>query len=227
MKSNQASAPGSSRIVISSQTECHSNLEKVVLKHLQTRFAKPYAEHNVTSYKLAMDKVNRSQIIFDSGCGNGKSTYKLALKHPDAYIIGIDKSAARLEKNFAAKEPCGEDNFCIVRADLIDFLRLANADNIRLYKHYFIYPNPWPKKQHLHRRWQGSPVFRDIVELGGLFEVRSNWKTYTVEFAAALKLAGVASAVSPLAPQVDGYISDFEAKYAASEHPLWQLLSNK
>ena len=50
----------------------------------------------------------------------------------------------------------------------------------------FLYPNPWPKKKHLGRRWHGAPVFPALVKLGGELEMRSNWQTYLDEFALAL-----------------------------------------
>ena len=217
-----------SRIIVSAQEGVHERLESTVIKHLVTNFGKPISKFNTDNYDSAMQQINRDKIIFDSGCGNGKSTFQLAKKHQDAFVIGIDKSAARLNKSMSSKgeqERSEIDNYCLVRADLIDFLRLASKDGIKLHKHYFLYPNPWPKIQHLQRRWHGSPIFKDIIQLGGVFEVRSNWKIYAEEFKMSLGIAGITSKVSMMNHDNHPYISDFEAKYHRSGQALWQLLS--
>ena len=217
-----------SRIIVSAQEGVHERLESTVIKHLVTNFGKPISKFNTDNYDSAMQQINRDKIIFDSGCGNGKSTFQLAKKHQDAFVIGIDKSAARLNKSMSSKgeqERSEIDNYCLVRADLIDFLRLASKDGIKLHKHYFLYPNPWPKSQHLQRRWHGSPIFKDIIQLGGVFEVRSNWKIYAEEFKMSLGIAGIRSKVNMMNHDNHHYISDFEAKYHRSGQALWQLLS--
>ncbi|MBT8149228.1 MAG: methyltransferase domain-containing protein [Gammaproteobacteria bacterium] len=220
---NARPGTGNSRAISSTQLEIHPNLDEVVHKHLVTIFRKPLQAHNIEIYKAAMERAGSSQIIFDSGCGNGKSTRIIAQRNPDAYVIGIDKSAARLEKRLANAGVDGVENYCLVRADLNDFLRLASNDGITLKKHYLLYPNPWPKKQHLHRRWQGSPVFVDITRLGGDIELRSNWEIYAVEFARALNLADIKNELTPLQITGHAFISDFEAKYYRSGHRLWQI----
>ena len=216
-----------SRSVVSNQAAEHDNLSEVVTKHLTTEFKRPIAQHNIDAYQYAISLINKPHVIFDSGCGNGKSTLNLAKKYPNAFVIGIDKSHHRINK-LAAETSLTENtkNYCHVRADLIDFWRLAANDNIKLQHHFILYPNPWPKKHHLKRRWHGSPVFRQILALGGEIELRSNWPVYLEEFAMALALVKHTATVQPLTVIAPDYISDFEAKYHASEQTLWQLNAN-
>jgi len=220
---NTQQASGNSRSITSNQIGIHPSLEKVVEKHLSATFKKPFQQHNIESYKRAIQQAGQSRIILDSGCGNGNSTRLLAQQYPEYFVIGVDKSAARLNKQSATPAIDGGNNYCLVRADLNDFLRLASSDELNIEKHYLLYPNPWPKKQHLHRRWQGSPVFADIIKLGGAIELRSNWKIYAEEFASALQLAGIKSEMRPLKLDDNRFISDFEAKYYVSGHRLWQV----
>jgi len=216
-----------SRSVVSNQAAEHDNLSEVVTKHLSTEFKRPIAQHNIDAYQYAISQINKPHVIFDSGCGNGKSTLNLAKKYPNAFIIGIDKSHHRINK-LAAETSATEHkkNYCHVRADLIDFWRLATNDNIKLQHHFILYPNPWPKKHHLKRRWHGSPVFGQILALGGKIELRSNWPVYLEEFAMALALVKYTATVQPLTVTEADYISDFEAKYHSSEQTLWQLNAN-
>lgn len=214
-----------SRPVSSNQKSINENLKNIVRRHLSHPFLKPISTHNIDCYKKTLTLINREKIIFDSGCGNGKSTQALAALHKDAFVIGIDKSDKRVSIGNNQNMPALLDNYCVVRSDLIDFLRLASNDGINLYKHYFLYPNPWPKKQHIQRRWHGSPIFPDIIKLGGQIEIRSNWKIYLEEFALALSIADHKSSLSKIITNGNNCLTDFEAKYQQSNHELWQLNS--
>ena len=217
----------SSSNVESNQTEVHDKVGEIVQKHWRTQFQKPIAEHNQRAYQQAIAAINKPSIIFDSGCGNGNSTLKLAAQYPDSFIIGIDKSLSRLTQQ--ADKSChslNNRNFILIRADLIDFWRLAANDKIALLRHFILYPNPWPKKNHLKRRWHASPLFKTIVALGGQLEIRSNWPRYIDEFSTALTTQRFTSQKKLLEIHNDQWLSDFEKKYHKSQHSLWQLTAD-
>ncbi|MCE2596498.1 SAM-dependent methyltransferase [Motilimonas cestriensis] len=213
---------GNSRKVISNQVGLNEQLETVVRKHLSTDFKKPYQEHTLAAFNtLAKQLAGDSRpIIFDSCCGVGESTVKIAQLHPEAVVIGLDKSAHRL-----AKTPISlPDNAVLLQVDLNDFWRLAVEAGWQLSHHYLLYPNPWPKAKHFQRRWHGSSVFPYILKLGGKLEVRSNWQTYVDEFAASLAIAGFDTKVEQY--QSDEAITPFERKYWASGQDSWRLQLN-
>ena len=217
----------SSSNVDSNQTEVHDKVDEIVQKHWRTQFQKPIAEHNQRAYQQAIAAINKPSIIFDSGCGNGNSTFKLAAQHPDSFIIGIDKSLSRLTKQAdKPNQSLKNRNFILIRADLIDFWRLAANDKIALLRHFILYPNPWPKKTHLKRRWHASPLFKTIVALGGQLEIRSNWPVYIDEFSTALTTQRFISQKKLLEIHNDQWLSDFEKKYHKSQHSLWQLTAD-
>jgi tRNA G46 methylase TrmB len=216
-----------SRSVTSNQLTVHDNLATVVNKHLNSEFKKPIAAHTTDAYQAAIALVNKRKLILDSGCGNGKSTLTIANQYPDAFVIGIDKSSYRIGKLSSHNQSeAATQNYTIIRADLIDFWRLAANDNLQLHRHFILYPNPWPKKHHLKRRWHGSPVFKQLLKLGGQLELRSNWPIYINEFAQALTLAGFDSRSSKISMQQNNGITDFETKYHLSGQTLWQLTAN-
>jgi len=212
---------GNSRVIISNQAGLHKQLDDVVLKHLNHSFRKPYQAHTLAAFKDAEKWVEQQgkPIIFDSCCGVGESTYHLAKKHPEAIVLGLDKSADRL-----AKHPQSvADNYRLLQVNLNDFWRLAVEANWQITHHYILYPNPWPKAKHLQRRWHGSAVFPAIIALGGELELRSNWFTYIHEFARALELAGHDSELMEY--HNDNPITPFERKYWASGQKSLQLTS--
>lgn len=210
-----------SRPVESNQSGPHDKLRQVVLKHRDSTFAKPIAEHSRAAFARAqawLEARAGAPLIFDSCCGVGQSSRRLAAAHPHAAVVAVDKSADRLRRG-GAQEP---DNLLLLRADLNDFYRLAQAAGWRAHKHYVLYPNPWPKAAHLGRRWHGAPVFPAMLALGGELELRSNWRLYLEEFQLALGCYGFESTLAPLA-EVDDPLTPFEAKYARSGQALWRL----
>lgn len=211
--------------VSSNQEGIYNNLDKVVTRHLNSTFRKPFEQYNIDAYQTAVGKVAGRELIVDSGCGNGRSTRKLAKQFPDAFVIGIDKSAARITRGINRYSDPFE-NACIVQADLHDFWRLAVLDQLRVQKHFILYPNPWPKSQHFARRWHGSPLLKSIVELGGELELRSNWCTYAREFQRALQLAGKTAKLVELNTSPEDDMTDFETKYRSSGHKLWRLTAH-
>ena len=218
---------GDSKAIITNQDGLHENLKEVVEKHLQHKFQKPIQAHT----QQAFDEINSivqafdGEIILDACCGVGQSTRLIAKANPKALVIGVDKSANRLERNVEehfCTDLSGVDNYYLLRADLNDFYRLVAAANWPVTKHYILYPNPWPKAKHLQRRWHGSAVFPQIIQIGETIELRSNWRLYLEEFLAAAKFAGRDGDISEIT--VTEPLTPFEAKFTASQQTCWQLL---
>ena len=201
----------------------HEHLAQQVSRHATSVFQKPVTDYNRHAFEASMaawDAAGRKPLVLDAGCGVGLSSLHLARQFPDHFVIGVDQSADRIARNvqWPGAMP---DNVLRIRADLVDYWRLLRSVGMVLARHYLLYPNPWPKKQHLGRRWHGHPLFPTIVALGGAFECRSNWRIYVQECAAALtQLTGMVVPVESHDAQHP--ITPFEEKYRASSHPLWR-----
>lgn len=213
----------SARSITTNQVGIHQNLEKVVTRHLNSSSQKPLSDHTKDAFNEVLEWLGDWQgpLILDSCCGVGESTANIALAHPEAKVIGVDKSALRTQKHHVYSAET--DNYLVVRADLQDFLRLLVLEGKQLYKHYLLYPNPYPKSAHLQRRWYASSTFTDILKLGGIFEVRSNWKLYIEEFAYALQIANHQSDVTQVEKNTP--MTPFERKYWESGQDSWKLIS--
>jgi len=190
-------------------------------------FVKSFYEERASTSEKFME------VIFDSGCGTGTSSLKIAKQNPDLPIIGIDRSLHRLSKQDRNYLP---SNLLLLRADLIDFwLQSFREHDWIVKKHFILYPNPYPKAKHHRRRFPGHPIFPFIVCLGGELVLRSNWNIYLEEFQTALNsIASLPSAsllkgccaaqtlpfkVNP----TDGPLTNFERKYSAVDLPLYEL----
>ncbi|WP_089659476.1 tRNA (guanine(46)-N(7))-methyltransferase TrmB [Franzmannia pantelleriensis] len=215
------SHPLQSRRILSRQTGPHDDLSRRVQRALDHPWRKPIAEHTRIAFEAAkawLDDQGRP-LVLDAGCGVGLSTRHLAVQHPGHAVLGIDRSADRLSRDHG---PLPENAY-LVRADLVDFWRLALAAGWQPAYHYLLYPNPYPKSVHLKLRWQGHPVLPHLLALGGQLELRSNWAIYVEEFGLALRqVTGVAASIEAFDPG-HAYLTPFERKYHASGQTLWRL----
>ena len=239
--SSTKAVAGDSKVIVTNQPGIHEKLDVLVKKHLAKRSQKPFQPHT----KAAFEQVNSSvekyiaeckvssinpEVILDSCCGVGQSTRLLAKNNPQALVIGVDKSAHRINRNVEeVTHDNGEgiNNYQLVRADLNDFYRLVVNANWPIKKHYILYPNPWPKSKHVQRRWHGSAVFPEILEIGQQIILRSNWLLYLQEFQFAAKIAGINSDISEVAAKPGAALTPFEAKYQTSGQVCWQLILNR
>jgi len=217
-----------SRSISTNQTGPHASLSINLERHLNARYCKPIAQYNQQAFSasIAIWQDSGKPLILDSGCGVGLSTLHLAARHPDHFVIGVDQSADRLARQSIWNAPRPE-NFTLVRADLVDYWCLLLEAGIHPERHYLLYPNPWPKKRHLSRRWHGHPIFPAMVALGGHFECRSNWGVYIEECALVLRHMGVPAVTIDSHPDLDGSdwgepITPFEKKYLSSGQTLWR-----
>ncbi len=219
--SSRIAATARSPAVVSNQQDTHENLVRIVDKHAASHYARPVSAHQQACFNELDQRVadHDGPVILDSGCGIGESTCVLASRYPEHLVIGIDKSAVRIEQAMS-RAPATPALFA--RGDCIDIWRLALTAGWPITHHYLLYPNPWPKAKHLKRRWHAHPVFPTLIRLGGLLEVRTNWLLYAREFELALTRFNIASA--PIgALTAETAVTPFERKYRASGHPLYRL----
>ena len=208
----------SAREVLSNQDGPFKDLEKLVRKYAATEYRRPVADHTRNAFADAEQFIANfsakghaqsegpscaapQPVILDSGCGTGESTQHLARRFPDYPVIGIDKSAIRLDKAgkaFDTAQSRGTEarngdaqqnepkNIFYVRAELIDFWRLA-LDKVTsgqwvIPYHALYYPNPWPKQSEAGRRFHLHPIFPTLLQLAQETELRTNWEIYAREF---------------------------------------------
>ncbi|RKQ96912.1 tRNA G46 methylase TrmB [Kushneria sinocarnis] len=211
--------------VRTAQQRPHEDLARRIERALQSPWQRPIADHTRRAFERAQQwrAGHPGPLVIDAGCGVGLSTRELARHRPDHAVIGVDRSAERLGRDLSRSWGETPENAMLLRADLVDFWRLALAAGWQPQQHYLLYPNPWPKASQLKRRWQGHPILPTLLALGGEFELRSNWRIYVEEFALAIEqVCGMASAVEHWQPPAP--LTPFERKYQQSGQSLWRLV---
>ncbi len=218
MASQRFLPEGNSRPVTSRQSQPHARLAELARRHLTQPFRKPPANHSRQAFEAFAKLWKPNQPChLDAGCGTGESTAAIAKRYPDRLVVGVDQSEVRL-----AKTPRGKaDNLVYVRADLVDFWLLAAQAGVKFERQYLLYPNPWPKPEHVGRRWPGHPILPSLLACGLAIELRTNWLVYAQEWALVYQLAtGLKASVEPWHPQTPA--SAHERKYLHSGHELWR-----
>ncbi|MET1219636.1 MAG: SAM-dependent methyltransferase [Glaciecola sp.] len=215
---------GNSRTVETNQTGVHEDLLAIVEKYRHTQFKKPIQVHTQQAFNAVAEWLGgwTGPVILDSCCGVGESTTRIAQAYPDAKVIGVDKSDLRVGKHSHYEQ--SNNNSIVVRADVIDFWRLAQAAQWQLTQHYMLYPNPYPKKMQVQKRWHGHPVFASALDLGGELIQRSNWLLYLQEAKTVLEYYGYRAEITPVSDEEA--FTPFERKYQASGQDCWELRAN-
>ena len=208
--------------LFSNQSSIHEDLAELVQKHMKSTWQQPTAPHDREAMKniVKLLETHEGPLILDSFCGTGMSTAKLALKYPEALVIGIDKSANRLRRHLRTQSR----NYHLIHGNCEHIWAQLVSIGVVCARHYLLYPNPWPKRAHLKRRIHGHPSFPLLKNLGGQIEVRSNWKIYIDEFAAASQLLGLDTQIERLSAKEP--ITLFERKYSANSENLWVCRAN-
>ncbi len=230
------------REVLSNQEGPFKDLEKLVRKYACTPYLRPIADHTRLAFadaeQFIADFYTKRHagsaphpVILDSGCGTGESTLHLAHQFPGYPVIGIDKSAVRLEKASQSVSSTIRDlpsNAFYVRAELIDFWRLAlekvTAGQWAIPYHALYYPNPWPKQSEATRRFHLHPIFPTLIRLALTTELRTNWEIYAQEFAQAASLLSPNANVTIQLIKEGEPITAFERKYKNACQQLWQVI---
>ena len=215
----------------SAQDGPHRRLAEVVERHRAHPWRQPIAAHSQLAWAALREWLLARQdlpLILDSGCGTGASSIGLAARNPGSVVVGVDQSLQRLSHHGEVGEGLlhTAGNSVLLRAPLQDLWRLMLADGIRPQRHLIWYPNPWPKPQHLQRRWHAHPVFPTLLALGGAIELRSNWRIYVDEFAQALALHDWTSEISVIEASEEP-VTPFERKYRDSGHALLRLTAHE
>ena len=208
-----------SRQVLSNQVDIHPDLLSITKRHCDHPYQKPISNSQRIAYEKARmlwTQQGCPDTILDIGCGTGISTRFLARCHPHVLVIGIDPSIHRLSKSIH-----DTPNVLFIRARAEEFWLQMAQDNWRPIGMTFFYPNPWPKKKHIKRRWHAHPIWPQIQRWQCPMLLRTNWEIYAREWhfvCEALSVPAKFSRFHPIQP-----ITRFEAKYQASGHTLFQV----
>jgi tRNA G46 methylase TrmB len=215
---------GNSNEVNSNQDGVHDNLSEYLDKYSFENYGRPCADFSRECWIEIIDFIAESPVIFDLGCGVGESSFKLATINPDKKIVGIDRSLSRLDRNNHFKEELPKNLF-LIRGELLDLIPLIHKhqNGLNIVSIYLLYPNPYPKKHHIKKRFQGNPVAIFLFNIKTQLVFRSNWKLYLEEVQYTCKYYARDSKLITLDADIEPF-TPFERKFINSNQKVYELL---
>lgn len=198
-------------------------LRALVEKHCRSEYRLPISATMDAAIRPAVEVLSAAQssgkkLVLDAGCGTGASTVVLAERDRTAFVVGVDRSAVRLRR-----APILPPNALLVRARLEEFWLLAHRAGIVFHQTFLLYPNPYPKRWQIGRRWYGHPILPTILATSRAIELRTTEQWYAEDFCQALEFCQWQCVCVRLS--ASDTITPFERKYAARQIPLWQVVA--
>lgn len=214
---------GNSKFVMSNQDGPHSDLALILSRYSLDNYQRPVASFSQKLWLEILEFIGNSKVIFDLGCGIGESSVFLYKKYPDCKIIGIDKSLSRIDRKNKFKEDLASNIF-LCRGELLDLIPLIykSQSELKIEKIYLLYPNPWPKKIHVKRRFHANPVAPFLFNIDAEIIYRSNWRTYLEEVEICAKLVNGRDSKISLIKNPE-FITPFEKKYFDSGQEIYEI----
>lgn len=123
---------------------CPEPIVKLVTKHLRTTYRLPISPLMQAVIRPVLERLQHEQaegrsLLLDAGCGTGESTLTIAQRFSDRFVLGVDRSLARLRKT-----PPLPANALVVRARLEEFWLMAHNAGIVFEKRFCFIPTRTP-----------------------------------------------------------------------------------
>lgn len=139
-------------------------------------------------------------LLVDVGGGTGAATTAWATDNPDHAVLAVELHRPGIAVLLQALEAEGPANVRVLEADitrLADRWPDASLAGIRI-----LFPDPWPKRRHRHRRLVDASFVATLARLlqpGGVLHLATDWPDYADQMRTAL------AAEDRLRPMVDGH----------------------
>ncbi len=118
-------------------------------------------------------------VEFEVGIGKGRFLLAAAESRPDVMHLGVEWANKYLRIAEARATKRGLDNIRFARIDVNEMMDSIPDASVSAY--YVFYPDPWPKKRHLKRRFlqqAGADQMARTLVPGGLFHAATDHTGY-------------------------------------------------
>lgn len=122
---------------------------------------------------------NTKKLILEIGFGGGEHLVHQAKINPDINYIGIDAFVNGVSKIVRSIYQENIKNIRISDGDALDVLKYIPENGLDGI--YLLYPDPWPKKRHRHRRFiqkDTAQMIEKILKPNGFFRFASDIPAY-------------------------------------------------
>lgn len=123
-------------------------------------------------------------VVVDIGIGDGASCVDLARNHPDLNIVGVDVHTPGIAHAAFCADEDGLTNLRVYHGDVFDLFDGLSSESLAGIR--VLFPDPWPKVRHRHRRLV-TPERLDILVsklgTGGFIHLATDVEEYATQIA--------------------------------------------
>jgi tRNA (guanine-N7-)-methyltransferase len=162
-------------------------------------------EHLLPGYLYDGDPAFRPTVL-EIGFGMGEATALMAAAAPDVQLLAVDVHPAGLASLARRLDEGGLTNVRVVDGDAVDVLTglpSGALDEVRLF-----FPDPWPKKRHVKRRFLRPTIaalVADRLAPQGFLHLATDWPGYAEHAREVLVDWDVQEVPRPASRPVTGY----------------------
>lgn len=123
--------------------------------------------------------LNFSRIFLEIGFGSGEHIAQMAKNSPDDLFIGCEPFVNGVASLLVKIDTDKIKNIRIYQADARVFIK--SIPNDVLSGVFLLFPDPWPKRKHIKRRFLQDKTITDIynkIKIGGFWRLASDHKDY-------------------------------------------------
>jgi tRNA (guanine-N7-)-methyltransferase len=96
-------------------------------------------------------------VVLEVGCGHGAAAIAYASAYPAHDVLAVDVHVPGVARLLAAAESAGVPNLRVEIGDAVELL-IDRVGVARLAAVHLFFPDPWPKRSHLKRRFVQAPT---------------------------------------------------------------------
>jgi tRNA (guanine-N7-)-methyltransferase len=144
--------------------------------------------------------------VLEIGFGMGEATAQMAAAEPDVDLVAVDVHPAGLAALVRRLDEGGLDNVRVVEGDAVDVLTALPSGSLAGVRLFF--PDPWPKKRHVKRRFLRPTIaalLADRLAPGAVLHVATDWQAYAEHAREVLSTWEVREVPRPPSRPVTGY----------------------
>lgn len=173
-----------------------------VLRRLAPKLGLPDLEGDETLGQRCARAFGRTALLLlDVGVGDGTATVAWAVEHPDSDVVAVEVHTPSVVATLSAIDAAALTNVRVVDADVRTVLDRAAPGDLRGVR--LLFPDPWPKRRHRHRRLVDGPFVDRVAHTldgGGTFHVATDWDDYASQVDRAARDDGRFAVVSTERP---------------------------
>ncbi|WCO67038.1 tRNA (guanosine(46)-N7)-methyltransferase TrmB [Iamia majanohamensis] len=126
--------------------------------------------------------------LLDVGVGSGEATVAWARDHPDHHVLAVELHRPSIVAALRAVDEAGLATVRVADADARAVLDVAAPGDLAQLR--LLFPDPWPKRRHHHRRLVDAAFVARAAEVlasGATFHLATDWPDYAAAVRALLE----------------------------------------